>query len=162
MVRARLWYGPAGHELGLDRFARYLRGPLGCALTADPRGRTNAPLLLRDPLPATVELNRRPEVSTEVGALIARLPADAPAALAERLAACTARLEFSDIPTQTAFTPGSTLARSVLLPLAIAVDGVVEEVETGRLHFRAPPPPQGAGSAFMRALSRILGALRRR
>ncbi|GAA0293295.1 hypothetical protein [Rhodovulum strictum] len=159
MLRARLWYGPAGHGLALDRVARYLAGPLACQVRSETHirfGRRVQALVLHDPIAAMIELDRRPEVSAEAADLIARLPASAPPALALKLAGCTARLDLHDAPGQR-LIPSSGPARSVLVPLAFAMDGLVEDLESGRLsHFRLPgTPPRNW-------LARILSGLLRR
>lgn len=163
MLRARLWYGPAGHGLGLDRVARYLAGPLGCRAQMRMRqrhGASHEEIVLSDPVSVMIEMNRRPEVGDEAAALVARLPAGAPPGLAQRLAACTARLDVRDGPAGVRFAPASRLGRSVLVPLAFAMGGIVEEVQSGRLLvFRLPEPRRI--SAGERVIGTTLGAIDR-
>lgn len=148
MVRARLWYGPAGHELELERIARYLRGPLRCDASMGYRnrpGRRIEEISVIAPVSAVIVSERTPRVGCEAADLVSRLPREASPALAWRIAACTARLEVSDAPQGRRFAPAAPVSRSVLVPLAFALGGIVEEVEEGRLLFFAPPAPERAG-----------------
>ncbi|MBK1635025.1 hypothetical protein [Rhodovulum adriaticum] len=164
MLRARLWYGPAGQDVALDRVARYLSGPLACTTRPTQRRHRDgwvAQIELRGPLCAAVEQIRAPHVGAEAELLARRLHPAAPGALAKRLVACTARLEVHDLPGAAPFLPATGTARSVLLPLAYAMDGYVEEVETGRL-FYYPKPGDRRRTAPMRFALAALGRLIRR
>ncbi|TCM86498.1 hypothetical protein [Rhodovulum steppense] len=164
MLRARLWYGPAGHGLTLDRVARYLGGPLACRLSTDSRsqfGREVARLMLHDPIAAVIEQHRRPEVSAEAADLVTRLPVTASPALAQKLGACTARLDIHDAPGHR-LAPASGPARSVFMPLAFAMDGIVEEVQGGRLLFFGPPEEARPAGWVARMVSGLLRPVLRR
>jgi len=165
MVRARLWYGPAGHGVGLERVARYLRGPLGCELEMRVRphlGRWVDQIEIRTPLPVGIEMLRSPDVSGEAADLMRRLPPDAPPALARKLAGCTARLDFRDVADAKPFRPATGTARSILTPLAFAMGGIVEEVGAGRLRFEPLPDPETGYGVILRTLAHMLEAIRRR
>jgi hypothetical protein len=165
MVRARLWYGPAGHGVDLERVAHYLRGPLACDLEMRVRphlGHWVDQIEIRTPLPVGVEMLRTPDISGEAEDLVRRLPTDAPPALARRLAACTARLDFRDVANARPFHPAAGIARSILTPLAFAMDGIVEEVGAGRLRFEPLPEPERGYGVFLRRLAQMLEAIRRR
>lgn len=162
MLRARLWYGPAGHHLGTERVAQYLRGPLGCVLDLHERrrdGRWGAEIELHAPVHARVIAQRTPAVSGEAADLVSRLPADAPQRLAQRLAHTTARLDFHDL-SDSRFTPGAGVARSVLVPLAEALGGMVEDVENGRLLYFPFPEGESTWSRFRRSFEEMLTVLR--
>lgn len=142
MIRARLWYGPAGHGLEMERVARYLRGPLACDLHMVERnrdGRWQTEIELSGPVRATVSMHRTPEVAGEAADLVSRLPADTAPNLARRLAACTARLDFADHDDDRHFAPSAGVAKSVLLPLAYSMDGLVEDLDAGRLSYHPEP-----------------------
>ncbi|WP_132545311.1 hypothetical protein [Rhodovulum euryhalinum] len=162
-MRARLWYGPAAHGVGLDRVARYLRGPLGCRAETRVRqrhGKSFEQIVLSDPVPVVIEMDRRPEVSGEAADLVSRLPAKAPPGLADKLAACTARLDLYDGPGGARLAPATATARSVLVPLAFAMDAIVEEVDSGRLlFFPLPEPPRQP--LLLAVLDAVLGGLGR-
>ncbi|PTW51721.1 hypothetical protein [Rhodovulum kholense] len=167
MIRARLWYGPAGDHLPPKRIAQYLRGPLACSVALRERnldGEWRSEVRLTAPVGATLALERGLGVSGEAADLVSRLPADAPAALARRLARCTARIEVSDPAPGRRFAPGAPVARSVLLPLAFALDAIVEDLDNGRLSFfpTATPPHEGLGARIGRILSEISVILNRR
>lgn len=164
MLRARLWYGPAGHDVALERVARYLRGPLACELRPAQRrhhGQWRDVLELRQPVPATIEITRHPEVAGDAALLAARLPPEAPKALGKRLGACTARLEIQDTPGKPPFLPATAVARSVLVPLAYAMDGYVEDVETGRVIYHPKPEDSRGPNPLRAALEALRQALRR-
>ncbi|TCP63264.1 hypothetical protein EV663_101532 [Rhodovulum bhavnagarense] len=164
MLRARLWYGPTGHELSLDRVARYLRGPLACEVRSAQHRHTEgwvAQLDLRGPVSAALEIARDPQVAADADALARRLPSDVPPRLAERLAGCTARLEIYDALGAPPFLPATTMARSVLFPLAYGMDGYVEDVETGRLFYYPQPGDITAPNPLRRALEALITVLRR-
>jgi len=167
MIRARLWYGPAGDRLPPERVAQYLRGPLACTLglrECNLDGAWHSEIQLTAPIKARLFLERGPEVSGEAADLVSRLPASAPPALARRLARCTARLIVSDPAPDTHFSPGVPLSRSVLLPLAFAIDAIVEDTEAGRLSFYAPPaaPRTPLTARIGRILSELSGLMRPR
>ena len=165
MIRARLWYGPAGHGVGMDRVARYLRGPLACEIAMQLRphsGRWVDEIEMRGPLSACLLMRRAPEVSSDAWNLARRLPPDAPKALRQRLTECTARLDICDLAGARPFTPASGVGRSILTPLAFALGGIVEEVDSRRLRFPPLPEPEGGYRAFLRSLGRMLEVVRPR
>ncbi|WP_139307464.1 hypothetical protein [Rhodovulum sp. ES.010] len=148
--------------------ARYLSGPLACETTTRMRqrhGQSFEQIVLGTPVSAVIEMNRRPEVSADAGDLIRRLPYGAAEGLDERLARCTARLDIHDGPGARRLVPANRVARSVLVPLAFAMGGIVEEVDSGRLlYFALPEPgrrplPQAALGVLVSGLDRLLGLL---
>ncbi|TCP42131.1 hypothetical protein EV662_10336 [Rhodovulum marinum] len=146
MLRARLWYGPAGHGIGLDRVASYLAGPLACRAQlrmVQRFGQSHEQVVLHEPIHTMIEIDRRPEVRAEAADLVDRLPSAAPPGLAGKLAGCTARLDLCDGPEGVRLVPATATSRSVLVPLAFAMDGIIEEVASGRLlFFTLPTPPK--------------------
>lgn len=164
MLRARLWYGPVGHELGLDSVSRYLRGPLACEVRAAQTRHQDGwveQLEINAPVSATIEITSHHMITLEAALMAQRLPPAAPGALRKRLAACTARLEVSDMLGAPPLLPTTVLARSVLMPLAFAMGGYVEEMDTGRLLYHPRPGDARRANALRKTLDALIGAFRR-
>jgi len=161
-MRARLWYGPAGRDVEMAQIARYLRGPLGCSLQMHERnraGRWQSEIELTSPITAWLVQERGLTVSGEAADLVSRLPAEAPQRLAQRLARCTVRLDLSDPPGRR-FTPATGVARSVLIPLAFALGGMVEDIDSRRMFYFPFPESEGALARLRRSLDEMLQVVR--